>query len=89
MIRETTAMTMRNNLGECLSEVQYGHDTIVVTKAGKKIAALVNIDLFNKIRLMEKEFTFLTDSLAKACRRNEQEEVEKEIQEAVRIFRNK
>lgn len=89
MIRETTAMTMRNNLGECLSEVQYGHDTIVVTKAGKKIAALVNIDLFNKIHLMEKEFSLLTDSLAKACHKNEKEDVENDIQEAVRIFRKR
>ena len=39
MIREASAMKVRQNLGELINEVQYRHDTILVTKAGKRVAA--------------------------------------------------
>lgn len=64
MIRKAPAMTVRQNLGELLNEVHYRHDTIVITKAGKPVAALVDIALFEKIRLLNKEFEHLTGELA-------------------------
>ena len=64
MLREAPAMTVRQNLGELLNEVQYRHDSILITKAGKPIAALVDIELFNRIRLLDKEFERLTSELA-------------------------
>ena len=45
MIREATAVSMRQNLGEMLNYVQYAHDQIVVTKDGKPVAALVDAAL--------------------------------------------
>ena len=42
MIKEATAMTVRKNLGELINEVQYRHDSILVTKAGKPVAAIVD-----------------------------------------------
>ena len=36
MQREAPAMTVRQNLGELINEVQYRHDRIVITKAGPK-----------------------------------------------------
>jgi len=48
MIREATAMKVRQNLGELLNEVQYRRDSVLVTKGGKPVAALVGIDLFRK-----------------------------------------
>ena len=50
MQREATAMTVRQNLGELLNEVQYKHDSIVITKAGKPVAALVDIATFERMR---------------------------------------
>ena len=35
MIREATAMTVRNNLGELLNEVQYRGYSVMITKGGK------------------------------------------------------
>lgn len=64
MIKEATAMTVRQNLGELLNGIQYGHDQIVITKGGKPVAAMVDTVLFDKIRLMKREFNRLTDELA-------------------------
>jgi len=37
MIREAPAMTVRQNLGELLNEVQYRHGKVLITKAGKPV----------------------------------------------------
>ena len=50
MLREATAMTVRRNLGELLSGVQYRHDSVVITKAGKPVAALVDMATFGRMR---------------------------------------
>lgn len=50
MQREATAMTVRQNLGELLNEVQYRHDSIVITKAGKPVAAMVDMDTYERMR---------------------------------------
>lgn len=65
MIREATAMTVRKNLGELLNEVTYRHDSIVIRKSGKPVAAIVDIEMFEKIRRMRAEFDALCDSLAR------------------------
>lgn len=49
-------MMVRQRLGALLNEVPYRHDTVPVTQGGKPVAALVDVGLFAKIRLMEVEF---------------------------------
>lgn len=44
MIREATAMTVRQNLGELLNEVQYRKDTVIITRAGRPVAAIVDLE---------------------------------------------
>lgn len=50
MLREATAMNVRQNLGELLNGVQYRHDSVVITKAGKPVAALVDMATFERMR---------------------------------------
>lgn len=50
MVREITAMEARRNFGELLNEVRYGKNSILVKRAGKPIAAIIDINLFEKIR---------------------------------------
>ncbi len=50
MQREATAMTVRQNLGELLNEVQYKHDEVIITKAGKPVAVLVDMQTYERIR---------------------------------------
>ena len=87
MIREATAMKVRQNLGELLNEVQYRRDSIVVTKGGKPVAALVDVDLFQKIRLLDREFDRLTAELAKAYEGTDPKTATKEIDEAAKAAR--
>jgi prevent-host-death family protein len=89
MIREATAMTVRQNLGELLNEVQYRQDQILITKGGKPVAAMVDIALFDKIRLMRDEFDRLTADLAKAYGGESTEVAEGEIAEAVAAARKR
>jgi len=87
MIREATAMKVRQNLGELLNEVRYRRDSILVTKGGKPVAALVDIDLFQKIRLLDTEFDRLTAELVKTYEGIDPETAAKEIGEAAKAAR--
>ena len=59
MITETNAVQFRQNLGEMLSQVQYRHDSIVIKKDGKPVAALVDARLFERIRRLQARFEAL------------------------------
>lgn len=89
MIHKATAMTVRQNLGELLNEVQYRHDSVIITKAGKPIAALVDIDLFERIRRMKIQFNKLTSDLAEAYKDVNDAQTEREIKEALRSIKGK
>ena len=41
MITQASAVSFRQNLGEMLNQVQYRHDSVVINKNGKPVAALV------------------------------------------------
>jgi prevent-host-death family protein len=59
-------MTVRQNLGDLLNEVQYRKGRIVITKGGKPVAALIDIALFERLRKLDEEFEQLSGDLAKA-----------------------
>lgn len=63
MITQTNAVKFRQNLGEMLNQVQYRHDSIVINKDGKPVAALVDARLLERIRRMQKRFDALCDRL--------------------------
>lgn len=56
MINEVNAVAFRQNLGEMLNQVQYRHDSIVIKKDGKPVAALVDAQLFARIRRFKDRF---------------------------------
>lgn len=82
-------MTVRQNLGELLNEVQYRGDTVVITKAGKPVAALVDMALFDRIRLMRTEFYRLTEQLQQAYSDVDPAVAQIEIAEAIKAARRK
>jgi prevent-host-death family protein len=59
MITHTSAVNFRQNLGEMLNQVQYRHDSVVINKDGKPVAALVDAQLFARIRRMQERFDAL------------------------------
>lgn len=87
MIREAPAMTVRQNLGELLNEVQYRQDSILITKGGKPVAALVDIALFEKIRTMRAEFDRLVEKIGTAYQGEDENTANAEIAEAIAAVR--
>ena len=61
MITEISAVSFRQNLGEMLNQVQYRHDSIVINKDGKPVAALVDARLFERIRRLQSRFDALCE----------------------------
>lgn len=59
MITETSAVNFRQNLGEMLNQVQYRRDSVVISKDGKPVAALIDARLFERIRRMQERFDAL------------------------------
>jgi prevent-host-death family protein len=80
-------VTVRQNLGELLNEVQYRGDSVLITRDGKPVAALVNVTLFESIRQMRADFDRLCAELAKAGKAMADEDVEALVTEAVRDAR--
>jgi prevent-host-death family protein len=66
MISEVSAVNFRQNLGEMLDRVQYRNDSIVIHKDGKPVAALVDAELFARIRRMRERFDALGQRMADA-----------------------
>lgn len=64
MISEVSAVHFRQNLGEMLNQVQYRNDSIVISKDGKPVAALVDAELFARIRRMRERFDTLSAKVA-------------------------
>jgi prevent-host-death family protein len=83
MLREAPAMTVRQNLGELLNEVQYKRDQIVITKAGKAVAALIDIPLFERLRQLDEEFSRITKHLQQAFQDMPEQEVYDLLDEAI------
>ncbi len=80
-------MDARKNFGEILNEVKYRHDTILIKKAGKPIAAIIDLDLFERIKAMKYQFDSLTEELGKTYEGFSVEDAENEIEEAVKNVR--
>ena len=89
MIHEATAMKVRQNLGELLNEVQYRNGKILITKAGKPVAAIIDVALFERIRKLDEEFSTLTTELAEAFEEVAPEKGMALVEEAVKSARTK
>ena len=89
MVNEVNAVSLRQNLGEMLNQVQYRNDSIVINKDGKPVAALVDAELFARIRRMRDRFDALTERVAEAYSDVPAEEGLAEIDAAVQRERSR
>ena len=87
MITETSAVSFRQNLGEMLNQVQYRHDSVVINKDGKPVAALVDARLFERIRRMQGRFDALCQRIEAGFADVPEAEGLAEIRAAVRLER--
>ena len=89
MITETSAVNFRQNLGEMLNQVQYRHDSVVINKDGKPVAALVYARLFERIRRMQDRFDALCRRIEAGFAAVSEAEGIAEIEKAVMLERAK
>jgi prevent-host-death family protein len=82
MIQETSAMTVQRNLGELLNKVRYQHEQFIITEAGKPVAALVDMLLFEKFRRNEQLFQSMCDEIAQAFVDSTEDEINALLNEA-------
>jgi prevent-host-death family protein len=88
MITEVSAVKFRQNLGEMLTQVQYRHDAVVISKDGKPVAALIDAGMFQRIRRMQARFDALANRLEAAYADVPDAAGEAEIMDAIRAERN-
>ena len=89
MISEVSAVKLRQNLGEMLNQVQYRKDSIVINKDGKPVAALVDAELFARIRQNQERFDELSSRIAEAYADVPEDEGMAEIDAAVALERRR
>lgn len=89
MITEVSAVNFRQNLGEMLNQVQYRNDSIVINKDGKAVAALVDAELFARIRRMRERFDDLASRIEEAYANMPLEEGLAEIEAAIDAERSR
>lgn len=82
MITETNAVAFRQNLGEMISQVQFRKDSIVITKDGRPVAALIDAKTFERLRRMQERFDALSARIADAYSGVPEEEGMAEITQA-------
>ena len=76
MIRETSAMTVQQNLSELLNKVQFQHEQFIITDAGKPVAALVDMMIIEEIRQNEQAFQSMSDEIAQAFAETSEDEID-------------
>lgn len=89
MITQANAVTFRQNLGEMLNQVQFRHDSIVINKDGKPVAALVDARLFERMRRMQNRFDALCQRIEAGFSSIPESEGIAEIESAVADERSK
>ncbi len=89
MIREAPAMTVRNNLGELLNEVQYRGDSVMITKGGKPVAAIIDMALFERLRHLDENFKKLRNNFSDAFSELDESALESLFDEAVSAVRKR
>jgi len=88
MLKKISAMKARQNLGQLLNEVSIRGDSYIIERAGKPLAALVDMDRF---RQMQEDQSAALEALKKVWEKMagaDPGEIQEAIEEAVRSTRS-
>lgn len=89
MIKQATAMAVRQRLGDLLNEVRYRRGKIIITKAGRPVAALIDIETFERLRKSDEEFERLRGEISDAFAAQPEDEIRALVDEAVEVARGR
>ena len=61
MAKEVTALDLRKHFGEVLDDVRYRKEPYVVTRNGRPIIALIDIEAYRAVETQHKEEAFIEE----------------------------
>ena len=85
MLKKISAMKARQNLGQLLNEVSIRGDSFIIERAGKPLAALVDMERF---QLLQEDQSFALQALKKVWEKMagaDPQEIQEAIEEAEKI----
>ena len=87
MLKKISAMKARQNLGQLLNEVSIRGDSYVIERAGKPLAALVDMESFQQLQREQNSAGLTVRNLWKKMKEADVAEVQETIDEASRAAR--
>lgn len=87
MANSVTTIELRNKLGEVLDRTFYRHETFVIERKGRRLAAIVPMEQYEQMQMRENRFDKNLARIRERFADLSPEEVEKMVDEAVRAVR--
>jgi prevent-host-death family protein len=87
MLKKISAMKARQNLGQLLNEVSIRGDAFVIERAGKPLAALVDLESFKQLQQDQSAALQSLKVIWEKMKGADSQEVQEAIEEATRATR--
>ena len=84
MVRRTSALKARQNLGRIMDEVALGGDDYIIERAGRPLVAIVAIEKYQRIKDSRRAALQYLGEVWKKMKKEEPAEIEKTIAEAIK-----
>lgn len=88
MIKKISAMKARQNLGQLLNEVSIRGDAYIIERAGKPLAALVDMERFRQLQEDQDSALQAVRNIWQKMRGADTREIRTAVKEAIRATRN-
>jgi len=89
MILEVSAMELRKEIGHFLNEVKFGHNSFVIKRGKEEMGAIINMQIFNRLRELERNYQKVNAQLAAVGDSMDEAAVDKLVNDAVAFARGK
>lgn len=87
MIYEVNVNELGDTTNSYLNRVRYGHNTCVIKQGTEEVGAIINIELFNRLKRLESDFKDVRNQMMKFGQTMTEEEADKLANEAVEFAR--
>jgi len=88
MLKRVSAIKARQNLGEVMNEVVMKSDEYIVERAGKPLVAIIPVEKYLSMKKEREDFFRMYDELQAEIAREEQEDTNRDIEEALKAARS-
>lgn len=65
MLVEVNAGELRKQIGHYLNEVKYKHNALVIKRGKERVCAVIDIDLFDKLKQIQTDYELVKLEMAK------------------------